>query len=89
MTRRRSSDDRIRSFSGCTEPFTDPGSFALVSPLIRGSNVSHFDRLLPERTDRVLGCAQKSLFAGISTGATGLEPATSGVTGLFRGYDDW
>jgi hypothetical protein len=23
------------------------------------------------------------------TGATGLEPATSGVTGLFHGYDDW
>jgi hypothetical protein len=24
-----------------------------------------------------------------STGATGLEPATSGVTGLFHGDDDW
>src|SRR5829696_3595760 len=23
------------------------------------------------------------------TGATGLEPATSGVTGLFHRYDDW
>jgi hypothetical protein len=23
------------------------------------------------------------------TGATGLEPATSGVTGLFHGYDGW
>jgi hypothetical protein len=25
----------------------------------------------------------------IETGATGLEPATSGVTGLFHGNDDW
>jgi hypothetical protein len=24
----------------------------------------------------------------IETGATGLEPATSGVTGMFHGYDD-
>jgi hypothetical protein len=29
-----------------------------------------------------------SQFTGSLTGATGLEPATSGVTGLFRGYDD-
>jgi uncharacterized membrane protein YdfJ with MMPL/SSD domain len=29
------------------------------------------------------------IFAGTSTGATGLEPATSGVTGLFQVYDDW
>ncbi len=29
-------------------------------------------------------------FAGLfRTGATGLEPATSGVTGLFREDDDW
>ena len=29
-------------------------------------------------------------FAGLfRTGATGLEPATSGVTGLFHDHDDW
>jgi hypothetical protein len=35
-----------------------------------------------------LGRQQKMLICREFTGATGLEPATSGVTGLFRGYDD-
>jgi hypothetical protein len=32
---------------------------------------------------------QKMLICRDFTGATGLEPATSGVTGLFYRYDDW
>jgi hypothetical protein len=32
---------------------------------------------------------QKMLICRVFTGATGLEPATSGVTGMFRGYNDW
>jgi hypothetical protein len=30
-----------------------------------------------------------AVFQEFSTGATGLEPATSGVTGLLHRYDDW
>jgi hypothetical protein len=40
-----------------------------------------------------VGCAgadnRNSDLQDVSTGATGLEPATSGVTGLFHRYDDW
>ncbi len=32
---------------------------------------------------------QKILVCRTFTGATGLEPETSGVTGLFYRYDDW
>jgi catechol 2,3-dioxygenase-like lactoylglutathione lyase family enzyme len=36
-----------------------------------------------------LGNVNAYLQALRETGAMGLEPATSGVTGLFHGYDDW
>jgi hypothetical protein len=38
-------------------------------------------------TTSAQGLGAKSL--QIETRATGLEPATSGVTGLFYRYDDW
>ncbi len=34
-------------------------------------------------------CQIHILICRTFTGATGLEPATSGVTGHFEGYDDW
>jgi len=43
-----------------------------------------------ERTRRKPLPKEKSPQAGnFKTGATGLEPATSGVTGLFQRNDDW
>jgi len=54
------------------------------------ARVALFDRLLPERAITFSGKTTRSSFLqGFSTGATGLEPATSGVTGLFLRYDDW
>ena len=42
----------------------------------------------PERTEPEL--AKTAAVQAIrETGATGLEPATSGVTGMFHRYDDW
>ncbi len=40
-------------------------------------------RLRQDRQQKISICRM------FSTGATGLEPATSGVTGLFEGNDDW
>ena len=82
MTRRRSSDEPIdkplwrpgdasRSGRACVRLGADNGS-ALV-PLLTVCSPS-FDCVLGR--DNKIGC-----FQGFSTGATGLEPATSGVTG--------
>jgi hypothetical protein len=38
---------------------------------------------------RLIGQQKMPICRMFSTGATGLEPATSGVTGLFHEYDDW
>ncbi len=60
------------------------------SPLAEPSSAREADRLLPEGHQAVTTPAtQYAVLQGFLTGATGLEPATSGVTGLFHKYDDW
>ncbi len=52
------------------------------SPLAEPSSAREADRLLPEGHQAVTTPAtQYAVLQGFLTGATGLEPATSGVTG--------
>jgi hypothetical protein len=66
-------------------------SSACVNCVTRaGPGVSHSDRLLPERRSTFSKRKQnRLLYRAFVRGATGLEPATFGVTGLFHVYDDW
>jgi hypothetical protein len=65
----------------------DRGVGRVVLPLLA---LLAFGRYLPALADWDALNSRNIARAGIcKTGATGLEPATSGVTGLFYGSDDW
>ncbi len=72
-----------------------------LTPSVRAAGISGYGRLsagIQMRDIRGMRRSRRSFAPGQATqdadcrnetGATGLEPATSGVTGLFQGNDDW